>query len=204
MQSIRQQIQYSPLHIKKWPDENEGLVNNTNQNNNINNTIKENALMHSGKNLTENLSKSQKILLLSAFLAYETNPINDIYIFANKKSRNKIHTKRKTLNPSSNTGYSLKSKAEYPFHIHRLLSYYAGVKSILNIEEKFNNYDINIELIADISTLTHLNLIRIIKGGDNNIMTQKYIPCIGIDFAINIAEDFGIKLDDFITYDKHL
>lgn len=204
MQSIRQQIQYSPLHIKKWPDENEGLVNNTNQNNNINNTIKENALMHSGKNLTENLSKSQKILLLSSFLAYETNPINDIYMFVNKKSRNKIHTKRKTLNPSSNTGYSLKSKAEYPFHIHRLLSYYAGVKSILNIEEKFNNYDINIELIADISTLTHLNLIRIIKGGDNNIMTQKYIPCIGIDFAINIAEDFRIKLDDFITYDKHL
>ena len=35
-------------------------------------------------------------------------------------------------------------------------------------------------------------------------MTQKYIPCIGIDFAINIAEDFGMKLDDFITYDKHL
>jgi hypothetical protein len=41
MQSIRQQIQYSPLHIKKWPDENEGLINNTNQDNNINNTIKE-------------------------------------------------------------------------------------------------------------------------------------------------------------------
>ena len=58
-------------------------------------------------------------------------------------------------------------------------------------------------MISDIGTLTNLNLIRAVKSNESNIMGRKYISCVGIDFALKIAEDFGIKLDDFVRCENN-
>ena len=69
-------------------------------------------------------------------------------------------------------------------------------------EEKVNNQDINIELISDISTLIDLNLIRYVKFNEFNFLARKLIGNIGIDFAGKIADDFGIKIGDFISLEN--
>lgn len=182
--AIMQQIQYSPLHIKKLNTKQEQEEK----------TNMESSILHSGKNLTESLSCSQKALLLASFLANETSPNNDSNIFKSIKRTHKRNRKG---------GFSLKAKASHPFHISRLLAIYSSLRSIIDNDIKDRFVDINIELISDIGTLSNLNLIRVVKSNEANIMSRKFISCIGIDFALKIAEDFNLHLDDFIHYDKN-
>jgi hypothetical protein len=69
-------------------------------------------------------------------------------------------------------------------------------------DEKIYNQDMNIELISDISTLIDLNLIRYVKFNEFNFLARKLIGNIGIDFATKIADDFGVKIADFISVEN--
>lgn len=40
------------------------------------------------------------------------------------------------------------------------------------------------------------------SGPDSSIMVRKYFCNIGAEFANAIAEDFGIRLSDFVHYEK--
>ena len=183
--SILQQIQYTPLHIRKL-ENNQQITDSK---------AMETTILQSGKNLTESLSVSQKVLLLSSFLANETNPNSDMAIFKNLKRTRLHHYKERK-------GLNLKSKASHPFYFTRLIGIYQSMRSIIDNKDS-SNENINIELISDIGTLTNLNLIRAVKSNESNIMGRKYISCVGIDFALKIAEDFGIKLDDFVRCENN-
>ena len=74
--------------------------------------------------------------------------------------------------------------------------------SIIDYKEIKVKYP-SIELICDIETLDSLNLIIPLKNSEIFIM-KKYISGIGSDFALEIAEDFDIHLDDFIQYEKNI
>jgi hypothetical protein len=75
------------------------------------------------------------------------------------------------------------------------------MRMIIDSTEPISNSELNIELIADINTLIHLDLIRNINFNEMNFLSKKYLANIGIDFAKKIADDFGIKLEDFINLD---
>lgn len=151
------------------------------------------------KNLTESLSFSQKVLLLSSFLANNISPNNDLNIFKKVSYNNKRKTKK---NNNINKGLNLKYKSNFPFSIQRLIAIYQILLSIIDYKEIKVKYP-SIELICDIETLDSLNLIIPLKNSEIFIM-KKYISGIGSDFALEIAEDFDIHLDDFIQYEKNI
>ena len=151
------------------------------------------------KNLTESLSFSQKVLLLSSFLANNISPNNDLNIFKKVSFNNKRKTKK---NNNMNKGLNLKYKSNFPFSIQRLIAIYQILLSIIDYKEIKVKYP-SIELICDIETLDSLNLIIPLKNSEIFIM-KKYISGIGSDFALEIAEDFDIHLDDFIQYEKNI
>lgn len=98
----------------------------------------------------------------------------------------------------------LKSKSSHSFNFQRLISIYSTLFSILNLKKKgMNNNDFNIELISDVNTLIHLNLLTYVQISQFNFMSRKLVSNIGIDFAKKIADDFEIKLDDFINIDYY-
>lgn len=79
------------------------------------------------------------------------------------------------------------------------MAIYSSLKSIIDRNDsKVDNSDSNVELIADINTLIHLNLIRYVNMTDYNFMARKMSSNIALDFAKKIAEDFHIRLDDFL------
>ena len=151
------------------------------------------------KNLTESLSFSQKVLLLSSFLANNISPNNDLNIFKKVSYNNKRKAKK---NNNMNKGLNLKYKSNFPFSIQRLIAIYQILLSIIDYKEIKVKYP-SIELICDIETLDSLNLIIPLKNSEIFIM-KKYISGIGSDFALEIAEDFDIHLDDFIQYEKNI
>ncbi len=184
---IKEEINYAPIHLIK--------INSLNQNSDNTNT--ENALLETGKNLTESLSTTQKILLLSSFLATEVSTSSDFNTFLHYKEGK---SKRKKMNLGK--GFSLKSKINHPFNYHRLVAIYQSLNSIIFHDQ---NIDLNmdLELSSDIGTLASLNLIRPLRSADMNYMNRKYLSGIGIDFAQKIADDFNIHLEDFIKYEKN-
>lgn len=186
---IKEEINYAPIHLIK--------INSLNNNENSDNLNTENALLETGKNLTESLSISQKILLLSSFLATEISTNSDYNIFLHNKEGK---SKRKKMNLGK--GISLKSKTNHPFNYHRLVAIYQSLNSIIFHDQ---NIDLNmdLELSSDIGTLANLNLIRPLRSADMNYMNRKYLSGIGIDFAQKIADDFNIHLEDFIKYEKN-
>ena len=192
--NIKKQTKYAPIHImklesffKKNQESIIGLMDeeeNDGKSNDINQT----------KNLTESLSKSQKILLLASYLASEISTKNDKCLFKAQKSRNakKIHRR------NNNIGYNLKSNVGYPFNVHRLTAIYQSLLSSTN-----QNFDIDdIMLKCEIATLAKLGLIRALSGFDSKAIDQKYFAGINLDFASKIAEDYGISLEDYIKYEK--
>ena len=95
----------------------------------------------------------------------------------------------------------MKTKLSHTFNIHRLLGIYSSFRSIIDRNgSSGGNSDTNIELIADINTIIHLNLIRYVNLNDFNFMSRKMSSNIGLDFAKKIAEDYEIKLDDFLSH----
>ncbi len=93
----------------------------------------------------------------------------------------------------------MKTKLSHTFNIHRLLAIYSSLKTIIDGNDStIENSDSNIELIADVNTLIHLNLIRYINITEYNFLARKMCSNIGLDFAKKIAEDFEIRLDDFL------
>ena len=57
-------------------------------------------------------------------------------------------------------------------------------------------------LKCDIATLAKLDLLKSIRNVDAKTLDQKYMTAINLEFANNIAEDYNIRLDDFIRYEK--
>ena len=186
---IKEEINYAPIHLLKLSS----ICDK--KNNNSSNT--ENALLETGKNLTESLSISQKVLLLSSFLANEISTNSDYNIFLNYKEGK---SKRKKMNLGK--GFSLKAKANHPFNYHRLVSIYQSLNSIIFYGKKMD-FEMDLELSSDIGTLANLNLIRPLRSADMNYMNRKFLAGIGIDFAQKIADDFGLHLEDFIKYEKN-
>ena len=153
--------------------------------------------LQSTKQLTESLSKSQKIILLSSFLATQSPASLDHVIFQNaKRTKIKIRKSKKNL--------SLKTKNTHSFNINRLVAIYASLASIIDNNTRITNCDLNIELISDINTLINLNLIRYVNTHDYSFLSRKMITNISLDFAKKIAEDFEMRIDDFINLEKFL
>jgi len=90
----------------------------------------------------------------------------------------------------------LKTKLSHTFNIHRLLAIFSSLKTIIDGND--STIDSNIELISDVNTLIHLNLIRYVNITEYNFLARKMCSNIGLDFAKKIAEDFEIRLDDFL------
>jgi hypothetical protein len=197
--NIKSQTKYAPIHLMKLETffkrnklsiigaMDEGDQNENEDKNNANNS-------NHTKNLTESLSKSQKILLLASFLASEISTKNDKSLFkaAKNRSAKKLHRK------NNNLGYNLKSNVGYPFNVHRLTAIYQSLLS--SNEQNFEHDDIMLK--CEIATLAKLGLIRAISGFDSKAIDQKYFSGINLDFASKIAEDYNIKLEDYIKYEK--
>ena len=197
--NIKSQTKYAPIHLMKLETffkrnklsiigaMDEGDQNENEDKNNANNS-------NHTKNLTESLSKSQKILLLASFLASEISTKNDKSLFkaAKNRSAKKLHRK------NNNLGYNLKSNVGYPFNVHRLTAIYQSLLS--SNEQNFEHDDIMLK--CEIATLAKLGLIRAISGFDSKAIDQKYFSGINLDFASKIEEDYNIKLEDYIKYEK--
>ncbi len=193
--NIKKQTKYAPIHIMKLEsffkknqeniiglmDEEEEYDGKNNDNNQT-------------KNLTESLSKSQKILLLASYLASEISAKNDKSLFKAQKSKSTKKVQRK----NNNIGYNLKSNVGYPFNVHRLTAIYQSLLSSTN--QHFEIDDIMLK--CEIATLAKLGLIRALSGFDSKAIDQKYFAGINLDFASKIAEDYKIRLEDYIKYEK--
>ena len=150
-------------------------------------------------NFTDSLSKTQKLLLLSAFFANETEQRFDKYIFQSSKRQNKKYNSKIFLD----TGVSIRRKMN-SFTTYRLIAIYSSLCSIIN-DSFLKEKDINIELISDIGTLVHSSLIKTTNKSDNslnNIMSLKFACSFLPEFAVKLAEDFDIHLDDFVHYNE--
>ena len=148
------------------------------------------------KNLTESLSTSQKFLLLASFMASEISPKNDKMLFKAKKTKGPKRNNRK--NNNNTLGHNLKSTIGYPFNIHRLTAIYQSLLS----SNHLNFEDDDLMVKCEITTLEKLGLIRNLSGIDARTIDQKYITRINLDLARKIAEDFDIKLEDYIKVDS--
>lgn len=146
------------------------------------------------KYLSENLSKVQKLLVISAFLAYEVKQNEDIYVFKC------LQHKRKKRKRKCQHGYTWYRNYNDKGHsIHRLFSIYQCLLSYIN---NTIMSEVNIELVCSVETLVEMGLIKeVIKGKGGNMMMRKYICGVNIEFVESIAEEFGIKLEEFITLD---
>ena len=149
------------------------------------------------KNLTESLSKSQKFLLLASFLASEISAKNDKMLFKAKKAKGTKRINRKNNN-NNNLGHNLKSTVGIPFNVHRLTAIYQSLLSA----NKFNVEEDDFLLKCEITTLEKLGLIKNLSGIDSRALDQKYITRINLDLARKIAEDFDIRLEDYIKVDS--
>ena len=195
---IKQQTKYAPIHIMKLETffkKGNGLISLMEEKEKEKeNEDKEKDNNNQTKNLTESLSKSQKILLLASYLASEIPTKNDKNLFKAQKSKNikKIHRR------NNNIGYNLKSNIGYPFNVHRLTAIYQSLLS--STEQQFEDDDIMVK--CEIATLSKLGLIRALSGFDSKAIDQKYFAGINLDFARKIAEDYNISLEDYIKYEK--
>lgn len=185
---LRELTSSAPIH----------LINLTETKNSETNPSKFTAL-YSSKNLTDSLSRNQKLLLLSGFFAYQVPPKSDINTFRSvKKTKSKI--KKKSY---SSKMRALKTKTTHCFTVHRLLAIYAVLYSITNEDGlTVSASDLNVELVADVNTLIHLHLLRYSQNTEYNFLSRKLVTNIGLDFAKQIADDFEIKLEDFINLDE--
>lgn len=147
------------------------------------------------KNLTESLSKSQKILLLASYFASETSAKNDKSLFKAKKNKSSKRINRKNNN---NLGHNLKASVGIPFNVHRLTAIYQSLLSTTQLN--YENDDLIVK--CEIATLEKLGLIKSFSGIDARTMDQKYITKINLELARKIAEDFDIKLEDYIKVDS--
>ena len=190
IKDIFEPISFSPLHVKQFD------INAIKTNTSLD---YKKTFCHSDINLTESLSFCQKIILLSAFIASETSPYNDSYIMKNSKKEHIVI--RRGIKKEYN-GVSLRDITS--FSIQRLIAIYSSLHSIItNIS--LSNDDINVNLLSDIGTLEALSLLipkSKQKDTFNTLTSQKFICGFAADFAIKIAEDADIHLDDFVYINK--
>ena len=147
------------------------------------------------KNLTESLSKSQKILLLASYFASEVSPKNDKSIFKAKKNKGNKRINRKN---NANIGYNLKATVGYPFNVHRLIAIYQSLLSTIHS----NYYNDDLLVKCEIATLEKIGLIKHFSNVDSRSLDQKYITRINLELARKIAEDFDIRLEDYIKVES--
>jgi hypothetical protein len=153
---------------------------------------------------TEALSKCQKLLVISAFVAGESEQSRDHKIFkCLKKTDLRI---RRTF-----SGRSLINKNEViPFTIHRLVSIYSALVSIVHGENGMKIQDLNVEFFADLNTLISFNLLKYIqaeklyiRGGSWTYnqgldVNKKMISNINFVLADFLCGEFDLRLEDFL------
>ena len=132
---------------------------------------------------------------MASFLASESSAKNDKTLFKAKKNKGAKKINRKN---NQNLGHNLKSTIGNPFNIHRLTAIYQSLLSANGI----NFQDDDIMVKCEIATLEKLGLIKNLSGMDARTMDQKFITRINLDLARKIAEDFDIKLEDYIKVDS--
>ncbi len=116
-------------------------------------------------------------------------------LFKAKRTKGAKKIKRKN---NAISGYNLKSTVGIPFNIHRLIAIYQSLLS--SVECKFQDDDIMVK--CEITSLEKLGLIKNLSGIDSKTMDQKYISRINLELARKIAEDFDIRLEDYIKVES--
>ena len=192
--NIKNQVRYAPIHIIKLDsflkfNSKKGIIDLLGEEEEFgdNTSLKT-------KNLTDSLSKSEKILLLASYLASEISPKNDIKLFQAQRGK----TGRKSRKKNNSGGLNLRANARNPFNVHRLQAIYQSLLS--SIEEDFENDDIMLK--CEIENLVKLGLIRSATNLDFKTIDQKYFSGINLGLATKIAEDYGIKVEDYINVEK--
>jgi hypothetical protein len=148
---------------------------------------------------TESLSRCQKLLIVSAFIAGELNPYYDSKILKSVKNTKKSHRLKRKYNNNIN-------KEIQSFSVHRLTAIYCSLYSIVS-EKKLSNADLGIEFMSDLNTLLKENLIRRVgseinvKKGIDYDLTKKLICNVNFKFIEVLALGFDLHLDDFISND---
>lgn len=147
---------------------------------------------------TESLSRCQKLLIVSAFIAGELNPHSDSKILKSVKMGKKSHRLKEK--------YCSIKKEVQSFSVHRLTAIYCSLYSIL-FDKKLTNVDLGIEFMCDLNTLLKENLIRRIgsesnsKKGLDHDLTKKLVCNVNFIYVDLLAKGFELNLDNFIGID---
>jgi hypothetical protein len=152
--------------------------------------------------IRESISPCQKLLLIAAFIGSDLHQRFDSVILKNAK-----RTTTRKIRHKSRIG-KLKRKFEFGFTLNRLIAIYS---SLYDLNKRYNinilNNSLSIELICDINTLINLNLLRYINSSStfsSNInFNRKIIINFNVEFAMETAEDCGLKLSDFINLNNY-
>jgi len=156
-------------------------------------------------NEVNRLSNCQKIILLCSFLASETDPEQDDKLFISVK---KTNIRKSNRNKNKQKSFSIKrlNKGINTFNFHRLFAIYSSIVTVLT-DGLLRQTDLNLELITDVVTLINYNLIKAVSGminPDRNCVLDlnKKMRCnINFEFAMMIANELGILLEDFVDFD---
>lgn len=166
-----------------------------------------------GYHFFDALSTNQKILLISAFLAGETNSSQDDKVFVSVKrskrqSKNWIAKSRSVYQKSSK---KLK-KIVNSFSVHRLTAIFASIYSII-YNRSLSHSDLSIEYMCDLNSLTKLGFIKYIKyvnfsSSDKNSsageINKKMICQANLTLIDGISKELGINLCDFVDLDNFI
>jgi hypothetical protein len=154
-------------------------------------------------NEVNRLSNCQKILLLCAFLASETDPEQDDKLFISVK---KTNIRKSNRNKQKSFSIKRLNKGINTFNFHRLFAIYSSIISIIT-DAVLRQTDLNVELVSDVLTLINYNLIKAVSGiinQDRNCVLDfnKKMRCnINFEFAMMLANELGIVLEDFVDFD---
>ena len=147
------------------------------------------------------LSPCQKILLISAFLASETDARHDACLFVNAKRTNFRNDTQRSLRSAKKLKRCYNSLNS--FDIHRLIAIYSSMICIMNTCV-LRQCELNLELIADVNTLVNYNLIKPVNSKvypDRNFLldlSRKFKCNVNIELVMVIAGNIGIALEDFV------
>ncbi len=147
--------------------------------------------------LTESLSKCQKLILISAFLAHVTLPSKDEKLF----KVNKNYKKTKLFNSTCN---SFESRIKPGFSISRLIAIYSSIYELCNNKKLKKEY-LSVEFTCDINSLFDYKLLKRVNseiGYINFDLDSKVICLASFTLVEFLASENDIRIQDFLENDK--
>jgi hypothetical protein len=147
-------------------------------------------------NLTESLSKCQKVIIISAFLAHVTPPTKDDKLFR----VNKNYLKRKIYNSVS---HSIESKIKSGFTISRLIAIYSSIYEIYN-NKKLKKESLGVEFIADVNSLLQYKLLKRVNNEVGSLhfdLNSKLLCLAPFSMVEFLSLENNIRIQDFLEND---